>query len=350
MLALVFAVASPWIRWERVFNLTSEQAVREAGPSVAVFVGCVVAGLVFGTVQRIQLGYQQGFVTNLWQIVGSVAGLIGVLLVIQFRGGLPWLVAAMAGAPALATGLNWIQFFAGRGRRLLPQRKYFDWTVGRHLVSVGFIFMLLNLLALNWFQTDNLVIAQVLGTEAVVGYAVAQKLFSVVMVAQFIIVPLWPAYGEAIARSDFSWARRTLTRALGYSVVVTVLVSLPLLLFGRQLVTLWISPDHAPTFVLMLGLTVLNVLMVVAGNLSSLLVHGASLRGQLGFYAAASIAAVILKVLLAFWIGVPGVVWGTVLAFGLIYTPLALGLAYRTTRMETSSQLTSVPKASADTD
>ena len=148
-----------------------------------------------------------------------------------------------------------------------------------------------------------------------------------------------------MARSDFAWARRTLNRALGYGIGVTVVVSLPLLLFGRQAIALWINPEHAPTFVLMFGLTVLNVLMMIAGNLSSLLVHGASLRGQLGFYAAASVAALLLKILLAFWFGVAGVVWGTVLAFGLIYTPLALRMAYRATRIETSSPLTSVSES-----
>jgi len=328
-LVLLQFVISPWIRWERVFNLTSAQAVREAEPAVAVFIGCFALNLVLGTVQRVQLGYQEGFVSNLWQILGSVAGLIGVMIVIHFRGGLPWLVAAMAGAPALAAGLNWIQFFTGRGAPLLPRTSCFDWSTARNLVSVGFVFMLLNVLAQNWSQSDNLIIARVLGADAVPGYAVVQKLFSITMLAQFAVMPLWPAYGEALARADVAWARRTLNRALCISLLVTIALSLPLVVFGKTIVTHWAGAELVAGFPLLLGVAVLNVLFVIAVNLSTLLVHGANLRGQLAFYTVASLTALALKILFARWFGVAGVVWGTVLAFGLIYTPLALRLAYR---------------------
>lgn len=327
---LVFALMYPFIPWGTVFNVSSEQAARESGPALAVFVTCFVASLVLGIVQRVQLGYQEGFITNLWQILGSLLGLAGVLIGIHSRASLPWLVAAVAGLPVLAIAINWVQFFVVKRPWLHPRLSGADWHTGRHLVSVGFVFMLLNVLAQNWSQTDNLIIAQVLGAEAVSGYAVVQKIFSVVMLAQFFVIPLWPAYGEALARSDFGWARRTLNRALGYSVLLTASLSLPFLFFGRSIVSIWTGIDYAPTFSLMLGFSILSVLFIVAWNLSSLLVHGANLRGQLFFYAAASIVALLLKAIFAVWFGTTGVVWGTVLGFGLIYTPLALRLAYRT--------------------
>jgi O-antigen/teichoic acid export membrane protein len=162
------------------------------------------------------------------------------------------------------------------------------------------------------------------------GYAVVQKIFSIVMLAQFFVVPLWPAYGEALARSDLAWARRTLNRALGYSVLLTASLSLPFLFFGRRIVAIWTGIDYAPSFSLLLGFSILSVLLVVAWNLSSLLVHGANLRGQLFFYTVGSLVALLLKGAFAVWFGTTGVVWGTILGFGLIYTPLALRLAYRT--------------------
>lgn len=333
-LALVMVAAFytlfPHVNWGRMFNVTSPEAIREAGPSVTVFVGCFLANFVMATVQRVQLGYQEGFVTNVWQMLGSVLGLAGVLVAIYFQKGLPWLVLAMAGLPALATGINWLEFFFVRRRELLPSWSDFHWQTGRELVAVGFVFMLLNLLAVNWFQSDNLVIAKILGPQEVAGYSIAQKLFSVAMIAQFVTVPLWPAYGEALARSDFSWARRTLNRALVCSVTLTLGISLPLIIFGGRIVAVWTRSTYSPGLLLMLGLTVLNVLIVLAGNLSSLLVHGANLRRQLAFYAVASLGALALKIEWVSTLGVSGVVWGTILAFGVVYTPLALRLAYRT--------------------
>src|SRR5215207_9066316 len=100
-LAVLFAVIHPWVPWTRVFNVSSSQAVAEAGPALAVFVGCFLAGIPLSVARQTQIGYQEGFAANLWTILGSLVGLGGVLLAIHVEAGLPWLVLAMASAPTL---------------------------------------------------------------------------------------------------------------------------------------------------------------------------------------------------------------------------------------------------------
>jgi O-antigen/teichoic acid export membrane protein len=255
-----------------------------------------------------------------------------VLLAIQFQAGLPWLVLGMAGLPALATLANWLHYFRVARPALFPRLHWFEWATSRKLWNTGFIFMVLQALALNWYYTDNLVIAQLLGAKAVAGYAVVQRLFSISMVAQFLILPLWPAYGEAIARNDFAWAHRTLNRALLFGVLITGAISLPLLVFAKPIVIFWLHEEFVPSFFLMGGCAILNVLIILAGNLSSLLVHGEMLRKQVVCYAAGSLAALVLKIVLTPRLGVAGVVWGSILGFGILYTPFALRLAYQAVR------------------
>jgi O-antigen/teichoic acid export membrane protein len=196
----------------------------------------------------------------------------------------------------------------------------------------GGAFFLLGVFAFNWFQTDNLIIMQFLGASSVAEYAAIQRLFSIGMVAQFFVTPLWPAYGEAIARGDYTWARRTLNRALACSLALTGAVTLPFLAFGQHIVAAWLHTQRAPSFLLLLGFTLVNMLMIVAGNLSTLLVHGTYLRRQVWFYGLASCAALMLKVVFVRQAGVPGVVWASVLGFGFLYTPFALRLAYQSVR------------------
>ena len=334
----MFGLVYPFLPWPRLFNVTSALAARESGPALAAFVFCFAINLPLGVVQRVQLGYQEGFASNLWQIAGSVLGLAAVLLAIQFKAGLPWLVLGMAGMPALVTLANWLHYFRVTRPALFPRIQMFEWTTSRKLWQTGLILMFLQVLALNWYHTDNLVIAQISGAAAVAGYAVVQRLFSITLAAQFAIMPLWPAYGEALARNDFAWAQRTLNRALLLSVLVTGALAIPLLVLAKPIVTVWMHAQFVPSFFLMAGCALLNVLVIVAGNLSCLLVHGDMLKKQVGFYAAASLTALLLKIVLMPRWGVAGVVWASNIAFGVFYTPFALRLAFNSLRKKLKNE------------
>src|SRR5437667_2929442 len=106
LLQLCFALIYPWVPWGRAFKLTSPRAIAEAGPAVAVFMSCFALDILSGIVERVRLGYQEGFVNNLWDCLGSLLGLGAVLVVIYLKAGLPWLVLALVGAPMLATTAN----------------------------------------------------------------------------------------------------------------------------------------------------------------------------------------------------------------------------------------------------
>ncbi len=116
-----FALAYPAISWPRVFNVHSQQAIREAGPAIAVFIGCFAANLPLGVVRNVQHGYQEGFINNLWESAGKLLGLLGLLLVIYLQAGLVWLVLALTGAPAVALLLNNLELFGYRRPWLRPR-------------------------------------------------------------------------------------------------------------------------------------------------------------------------------------------------------------------------------------
>src|SRR5687767_3449452 len=87
VLGVGIVIAYPRIAWGRVFNVVSPIAVAEAGPAAAVFLACFVVSLPAGIVQRVQLGYQEGFANSIWEAAGSVVGLVGVLLATHLRAG-----------------------------------------------------------------------------------------------------------------------------------------------------------------------------------------------------------------------------------------------------------------------
>ena len=111
-LGVIFAISYPWVSWSSVFRVRSTQATSEVGPAVAVFTACFLANIPAGIVSRVQLGFQEGFIANLWASLGSILGLLSLLVVIHIHGSLALLVLAMAGAPIVALMLNGIAVFS----------------------------------------------------------------------------------------------------------------------------------------------------------------------------------------------------------------------------------------------
>jgi O-antigen/teichoic acid export membrane protein len=187
------------------------------------------------------------------------------------------------------------------------------------MIAAGSLFLLLQVFALIGNASDSLVLAQILGVQAVAQYTVAQKLFSIALIAQFFIAPLWPAFGDALERNDYAWARHALKRALVLSLGITILATLPLLVFGKWIVVVWVGPELIPSSSLLAALGGWMLLASYGGVMSVLLNNGKLLRRQAVFYGVASLAALVLKIVLAQAIGISGVVWATVIGYGMFY-------------------------------
>jgi len=102
LLGLAFLIVYPWISWKSVFNVSDQVAVAEAGPATALFFICFIVNIPLGVIQRIQQGYQEGFIDSAWTAASKLLGLIGLFIVVRLKGGLPWLVLAVVGLPMLS--------------------------------------------------------------------------------------------------------------------------------------------------------------------------------------------------------------------------------------------------------
>ena len=312
----MFAVAYRLVPWPRVFNVSSGLAAREAGPAAAVFAACILLNLPLDVVQRVQTGYQEGFFTNLWQVGGSLMGLAGLLLVIHFRGGLPWLVAATSGGPLLAVSLNWITQFCWSRPWLFPKWAHFDILPARKVLGTGILFVVLQLAAAVAYASDNIVVAQVRGSEAVTQYAVPMRMFSVLgTIAALSFAPLWPAYGEAMARGDIGWVVRTLVRSLKLTLLICGIPAVGLVMLGRNIVHIWVGPLIQPSFFLLIGMGIWAVLAGLGSALAMFLNGANILKFQVVCAVLMASAALVLKIWLARRWGGAGVIWATVIAY-----------------------------------
>jgi O-antigen/teichoic acid export membrane protein len=342
VLMVGFAASYAFIPWRRLLNVTSPLALQEAGPAMAVFVACFSANMPLGVVQRVQLGYQEGFKNNLWQGAGNILGLFALLLAISVKAGLAWLVLAMAGGPVLAAMVNWAIEFHVTRPWLAPVWKSSGREAAQKILGIGFLFFILQLAVALAFTSDNIVAAQMFGPEAVTQYAVPMRLFTLIgYIVGMLFGPLWPAYGEAIARRDIEWAKQTLVRSLWLALLVCGLPAVAFVIFGKAIVQIWVGSQIQPSFSLLLGMGIWAVLGGLGTTLSSFLNGANVVRFQVICASFMAISALGLKIWFAGIFGLAGIIWGTVIAYILFsvipsvyYVPLLFN------RMQTKTPFT----------
>jgi len=315
-LLAIFLLVYRFIPFSEFFNVRSELAVREAGPAMAVFCGCFLLNIPLGIVQRIQLGLQEGFISNLWQLFGSLTGLLGIIVVIHFQAGLPWLVLALAGAPVFAMLVNGIIFFTATRPNLRPKAQNVSQAAMNRIAHIGMLFFVLQLAVAMAYSSDNVIAAQVLGPDAVTRYSITAKMFSMisVLLAMF-LGPLWPAYGEAISRGDLLWVRKTLFRSLFGAMVIAGIGALTLVLLGPWLLKVWVHRILDPPFFLLLGLG-LWAIVEAGGSALAMFLNGANIVGlQVTLASIFAVACLTLKIALVRRLGIVGIPWATLISY-----------------------------------
>jgi O-antigen/teichoic acid export membrane protein len=319
VLLCVFLIIYPYVNWPEVFNAQSNAAISESGPTMFVLVIVFLINMPLGVVQRIQDGYQEGFKFQIWQIVGSLISFFGLLLCVNFKTGLPWLVLAFSSGQLIATFLNGYILFSKQRGSLRPRFKYFDFITSKKLLHSGLIYFILLVLTLIGNSSDNIVLAHTMGPTSVAGYEIVKKIFLFSMFTQFIIQPLWPAFGEALAKKEYNWASRTLKKAIKLSVLISAIISLPLLLFGKQIINYWVGPDLVPSWSLLLGFYFYILISNYGGVMSTFLNSGEMVKKQVVIIGLSSISSIFLKVFLSINFGVSGIIWATVIGYSIFY-------------------------------
>jgi len=313
--AAAFSVAYPFVHWQSVFGVSSPEAAREAGPALAAFVAIFLLGMPLTVAQSIQTGYQEGFANSIWQAVTSILSFVGLMIAVHYRVSLPWLVLGWTAGTVIAKILNCIQIFCGAKSWLTPSVRLFQWEMASRLLKIGFVFMIINMSLAVGYTSDSLVLAKILGAESVTTYSIVYRLFSIVTVmVSFFLLPLWPAYGEAIARGDIPWVRRTLHRSIIATLAFNGTAGVLLMCFGKWIMRKWVGDAISPTYSLLLPFAIYLLVTGMLGPFSMLLNGMRVVRFQVLCFCMMAVTNLGLSIVLTRHIGVTGVMYGTVVS------------------------------------
>jgi O-antigen/teichoic acid export membrane protein len=318
-LILVYFIVFPLVNWDRIFNVHTQLGKIEERSALTTFFFCFAGSISTSIIQRIQAGYQEGFNSNLWQLVGAILSLSTLVFFIYLHLGLPWLIFAFQGVPVLIAILNALVYFKISRPYLIPKISYWDRNIARNLLKTGFLFFVLQISVAIAYSSDNLVISNILGASAVPEYSVPARLFTVIgSIVGMMLTPLWPAYGEAWARGDYQWSKGILKKSLLVSGVITTFFSIIAVLFSHFLIHHWVGADFTVFTSIVIGLATWTIIASV-GNAVAMFLNGVNvILPQVIISLVTAIVGLILKILFVHKFGVSGAVWGNVISFSLL--------------------------------
>ena len=335
-LILVLASTFYLIPWRAVFRVSAAMSPHELQLACALTLVVFACSMPLNMSYSIYSAYQDGFVSNLWSMAANVLALIGLITVTQLRGGLPALIIGTFGIRALVGVVNVIYLFVSRYPWLRPVLSAVRWTRTKRLLSLGGKYMVTQLASLGIYQSQPLIITQLLGPSKVTIFVVTYKIITVPMdLAYIATAPFISAFAEARARDDWKWIRSAFKNATLLCTVLGIPASLALALAGKPLVRLLAGPQVVPGWGLILWLTaytLLGMVLMMAGQALCGLERVGSLAVSL---CAAAVVTIGLGISFAHTWGLAGLAAGMAIAKLITYLPLQGYQIHRLLHMST---------------
>jgi O-antigen/teichoic acid export membrane protein len=251
----VLWLISRLLPWSTILHLQDHAIVPTARVIVLVCFTAFLLNIPLSLVQRVQYAYQRVARNNIWQGAGSLLSL--VLTLAAVRADLPKtvVIAAAVIGPLLANTLNSLILYTRQLPRLAPNWRLVERRTARSLLGLGGQFFMVSILTAIAPNTDNLIIAHVLGLRYVTDYSVPDRVFSSLgLLVDLINLPLWPTNGEALARGDIDWVRRTTLRMTLLSGVVVTIPGVILVVDGERILHEWVGNSVGVSTWLLVGL------------------------------------------------------------------------------------------------
>lgn len=267
VMCVLLAVMVPFCLLANVASLLHITEPNVAGSTrsailVVALVWCMNVPLGLG--QRVAYGAQLGWMHNAAATCSQVLMLLATVLGV-------WLKVTMTHffiltfAVSMVVNLAFLLYLLRRLGWANIRLSDFRVSCLRELSGLGIYFFFQQIATMVLFTMPPLILSATIGAAAVTPFNLAQRVLNLfTVVTNAVLLPIWPAYAEAKAQSDWKWIRRTLLRSL---LVVFAAAVIPMFLVAPFLPKVILSWTRAsaqlPSQSLIWLLVVWNALTVI---------------------------------------------------------------------------------------
>jgi O-antigen/teichoic acid export membrane protein len=310
LLALFFLV-NHFINWPGILNAPAELAKELSLVSFIVFsIFCMQ--FVFQLLDVVCFANQRTSLTSIINFFGSFLGLsIIYFLTKNSHGSLLFLCLSIGVSPLIVQLIFSLVMYRTSFKKLAPSFRFADLRYARDIMGLGFKFFIIQIGLIFFYNSNNIIIAQVLGPEAVTQYNIAFKYFGIItMISVIIMTPLWPAFTEANAKQDYRWIERIVAKFEKISLVI-LLFGLIMLLISPKVYSMWLGNKVQVPFSLSLVLCLYACLNTYRTIFCYYANGVGKIKIQLLLIIGSGLINIPLAILLSKFLGLPGVILST---------------------------------------
>lgn len=240
-IGIIFYIISPMIDWSSFLNVDSVLNPTLISCSRIVII-CLCLTLVLKVLQNVLQAYQHNVYASAIDTFGNIVSLLAIWILTKTTfPNLVYLAYVFSGIPVLIYIIFSIQLYRTRFKDVAPKYSVAKFTCIKPIFNLGSQFFVIQIACLLLFQTTNILISRMCGSNDVTIYNVTYKYINVVvMVLNIITAPLWSAYTDAYAREDFGWINR-IYRKVGYLYILALISIFVLVCISPWVYDLWLG-------------------------------------------------------------------------------------------------------------
>lgn len=246
-LLLSFLLFNYFADWSRLLN-APQSLSKELSLLVLIVFSAFAVQFILQLINVVVAARQNSFISSVINLCSSLLTLgIIFFLTKTTEGSLLYLGLTVSLCPLFIFGIFTIVLYRKSYKQFAPSIKAYNVKYVKSLMGLGFKFFLIQIGLIFFYNTDNLIITNVISPEAVTTYNIAFRYFSVItMLTAIVMAPIWPAITEAQAKGDIEWIKLTVIRLLRFCLVLGLL-GLLMLMGSKILYKFWVGPDiHVP--------------------------------------------------------------------------------------------------------
>lgn len=324
---LLFLIANIFIDWTVILN-TSQQYRDELNLLAKVIFFFFCMRFVAGLITTVAFAKQEPAFSQFLDVSGRIVSLAGIYFLTRFsNGNLLYLGITLASLPVLTTFLISIYLFRRSYKDLCPSFSLIRFKELRYILNLGVKFFLIQIAAIVFYQTNNIIITQLFGPAQVTNYSIAFQYFSIAtFVFITILTPYWSAFTEAYIKGEIEWIKNVMKnlKLIWFAFLIFVV---GLYAFAGYLIPLWIGSKIPIQYDLYLIIAVYVVLNSFNAIYSQFLNGVGKVSVQLYLSSALTVFYIPLAIYSGKLFGLKGVMY-PILFFSLIST-FVLSLQYR---------------------
>lgn len=274
---------------------------------------------ILGLLNTILSALQKPVITSLINVISQLLVLLGIyFLTITTTGSILNLSILMGLVNTIVLVIFSVYLYNTSLKKYYPKIKYVHFRYAKGLLSLGLNFFVLQIIAIIYYETNNIIITKTLSPLDVTVYNLAFKYISIVgMLFSIILSPFWSAFIEARVLNDVQWMKSE-TKKLYKIFSFFFLITIFLVLCSSFFYKIWFGKSITITFTLTACMGVWQIFNMW-NSLHSTLIYG---FGKIKLQIVASVLVGILNIPITIFLcqlwGLNGVVISQIILAALI--------------------------------